>query len=130
ELAGILFELRQYAALFDAHHVPFVLDGEGMESGAGYLLETLLPVDPAYAAPALFAHEAPGLGVIVVSVVQRGAGGSARMLAHGYPLQAQALGPLLALLADRYDIAAELHALGKVVLDDNGRLSAPSVTVH
>lgn len=67
--------------------------------------------------------------MVAISVAQRGSGG-VRTLAHGYPLQPQALGPLVALLADRYGIAAELHALGRVVLDDQGRLAAPAPTLH
>jgi hypothetical protein len=137
EFAGMVFELRQYAALLDAHQLPLLLQppasGEAqddVEVGSGYLLETLAEVEPGYDPPALFAHEAPGLGVVVVTVAQRGEGGRARALAHGYPLQQQALGPLLARLADHYGIAAELHALGRVVLDDSGQLSAPAAALH
>ena len=132
ELAGIVFELRQYAALLDAHQLPLRLQpaaGQRAEAAAGYLLETLATPDPGYDAPALFAHEAPGLGVVAISVAQRG-GGTVRALAHAYPLQPQALGPLLALLADRYGIAAELHALGRIVLDGHGRLGAPAAALH
>ena len=57
-------------------------------------------VEPGYDPPTLFAHEAPGLGVVAVSVAQRGAAGAARVLAHAYPLHPQALGPLLASLAE------------------------------
>nr|WP_221444368.1 hypothetical protein [Rhodanobacter sp. MP7CTX1] len=131
--AGVVFELRQYAALLDAHQLPLLLqpvvDGE-REAGAGYLLETLATVEPGYDPPALFAHEAPGLGVVAITVAQRGEAGRARALAHGYPLQQQALGPLLARLADRYGIAAELHALGRIVLDDTGQLGAPTIALH
>jgi hypothetical protein len=131
--AGIVFELRQYAALLDAHQLPLLLQpaapGEA-EAGAGYLLETLATVEPGYEPPTLFAHEAPGLGVVALTVAQRGNGGAARALVHGYPLQPQALGPLLALLADRYGIAAELHALGRIVLDEHGRLGAPATALH
>ncbi|RCS28560.1 hypothetical protein DEO45_16125 [Rhodanobacter denitrificans] len=133
DFAGIVFELRQYAALLDAHQLPLQLQPPGAgasEAASGYLAETLAAVDPGYDPPALFAHEAPGLGVVAVTVAQRGDGGHARALAHGYPLQPQALGPLLALLADRYGIAAELHALGRVVLDDAGRLGAPATALH
>jgi hypothetical protein len=133
ELAGIVFELRQYAALLDAHQLPLQLQpaaGQRAEAAAGYLLETLAAADSGYDVPALFAHEAPGLGVVAISVAQRGAGGTARALAHAYPLQPQALGPLLALLADRYGIAAELHALGRIVLDEHGRLGAPAAALH
>ena len=132
-LAGIVFELRQYAALLAAHQVPLLLQtdaGEQVEAGAGYLLETLAAAEPGHEPPALFAHEAAGLGVIAITVAQRGDGGSARALAHGYPLQPSALGPLLTLLADRHGIAAELHALGRVVLDERGQLGAPATTLH
>ena len=132
-LAGILFELRQYAALLDAHQLPLrlqpVTDRDG-EAGTGYLLETLTTIESDYGSPTLFAHEAPGLGVVAITVAQRGAGGSARALAHGYPLQSQALGPLLALLADRYGIAAEPQALGRIVLDEHGALGAPATALH
>jgi len=130
-LAGIVFELRQYAALLDAHRLPLRLQSTAQtEAEAGYLLETVATVAPGYEPPALFAHEAPGLGVVAITVAQRGEGGTARALAHGYPLQPQALGPLLARLADRYGIAAELHALGRVMLDDRGQLGAPVTALH
>jgi len=131
--AGIVFELRQYAALLDAHRLPLLLQPVAQveaEAGAGYLLETLAVVEPGYEPPTLFAHEAPGLGVVALTVAQRGNGGVARALVHGYPLQPQALGPLLALLADRYGIAADLHALGRIVLDEHGRLGAPATALH
>jgi hypothetical protein len=132
-LAGILFELRQYAALLTAHQLPLSLQadaGEPVEAEAGYLLETLAAAAAGEEPPALFAHEAAGLGVVAITVAQRGDGSSMRTLAHGYPLQPGALAPLLGLLADRYGIAAELHALGRVVLDDGGRLGAPASTLH
>lgn len=133
DFAGIVFELRQYAALLDAHRVPLQLQaaaGHSMASGAGYLLEMFAQADAGYDPPALFAHEAPGLGVVAVSVAQRGAGGVARLLAHGYPLRQQALGPLLAALADHYAIPADLHALGRVWLDASGGLGAPATALH
>ncbi|GAB2541075.1 hypothetical protein GCM10027065_10930 [Rhodanobacter koreensis] len=133
EFAGIVFELRQHAALFDAHQLPLHLQAtaaQEVEAGAGYLLETLAVVDPGYDPPSLFAHEAPGLGVVAISVAQRGAAGGARMLAHAYPLQPQALGPLIALLSGRYGTAAELHALGRIVLDEHGQLGAPATVLH
>ena len=133
DFAGIAFELRQHATLLDAHHLPLRLQaapGQAVEADSGYLLETLAAVDPGYDPPALFAHEARGLGVVAISVAQRGAAGSARVLAHAYPLQPQALGPLVALLGERYGIAAELHALGRIVLDEHGRLGAPATVLH
>lgn len=133
EFAGIVFELRQHAALLDAHNLPLRLRataGQQAEEGTGYLLEILQAVDPGHDGPSLFAHEAPGLGVVAISVAQRGAAGNARVLAHAYPLQPQALGPLVALLSERYGIAAELHALGRIVLDERGQLGAPATALH
>ena len=130
DFAGLVFELRQYAALLAAHHVPLTLEAGDAPASAGYLLDPLDDVDPSYDPPALFAHEAPGLGVVAVTVAQRGEGGFARALAHGYPLQPAALGPLAAELSARFGIAADLHALGRIVLDGNGQLGAPAVPLH
>jgi hypothetical protein len=132
-LAGIVFELRQYAALLDAHRLPLGLqrsDGQTAEADAGYLLETLADADDASEPPTLFAHEAPGLGVVAVTVAQRGESAGPRVLAHGYPLQPQALNPLLALLADRYGAAAATLTRGPIALDRHGALSAPAPAVH
>ncbi|NYE30684.1 hypothetical protein HDE78_003661 [Rhodanobacter sp. K2T2] len=132
-LAGIVFELRQYAALLDAHRLPLRLRPSAdrtVEAGAGYLLETLAAVDDTSEPPTLFAHEAPGLGVVALTVVQRGEGGRARALAHAYPLQPQALNPLLNLLAERYGTTAEQRAHGPITLDPRGALSAPATTLH
>ena len=133
DFAGVLFELRQYAALLEAHGLPLVLqadEGHTVTAAAGYLTETFAHVESGYDAPTLFAHEAPGLGVVAVSVAQRGEGGRARVLAHGYPLQPSALGPLVTALADHHGIPAELHALGRILLDDSGQLSAPATPLH
>ncbi|WP_243048515.1 hypothetical protein [Dyella sp. RRB7] len=129
DFAGIVFELRQYAALLDAHHLPLVLVDRA-EPATGYLLEAFATADSGYDAPALYAHEAPGLGVVAVTVAQRGEGGRARVLAHGYPLHPRALGPLVANLADRYAIASDLHALGRIMLDADGQLGAPADALH
>jgi len=129
--AGIVFELRQYAALLDAHALPLRLQSAPEVDGeAGWLLESVAAADPAYDAPQLYAHEAPGLGVAAVTVAQHGEGGRAQVLAHGYPLQPRALGPLLAALSARYGSAAELQAPGHIVLDEAGRLAAPAMPLH
>jgi len=131
--AGAVFELRQYAALLQAHGLPLHLDGGSFiatEYGPGWLAETVAQADPAYGAPTLFAHEAAGLGVAAVTVAQRGPAGLAHVLAHGYPLQSTALGPLIATLADQFGAAADLHALGKIQLDEQGLLSAPATALH
>lgn len=133
DLAGIVFELRQYAALLDAHRIGLDLasaQASSTDAGPGYLLETFGEPDPAYGEARLYAHEAPGLGVVAVTLAQRGENGRARVLANGYPLQPRALGPLVAVLAERYGLPAELHALGRIVLDDAGRLGAPAQPLH
>ena len=133
DFAGILFELRQYGVLLDAHRVPLHLQpGTSLANaaGPGYLLEMLAETDPGYDAPELFAHEAPGLGIVAVTVAQRGAGGNARVLAHGYPLRPTALGPLLAALADHYTTQGNIQALGRVWLDAEGQLGAPAAPLH
>ncbi|TAL75533.1 MAG: hypothetical protein EPN56_00665 [Rhodanobacter sp.] len=132
DFAGIVFELRQYATILDAHHVPLRLEPTP-EHGAetGWLLEPLADADPRCATPQLYAHEAPGLGVVTVTVAQQGDGsGSPRLLAHGYPIKPRSLGALLAMLADRYGCAAELQMPGHVVLDAAGHLSVPAVSLH
>jgi hypothetical protein len=130
DFAGVVFELRQYAALLDAHRVPLALQDDAAVAGSGYLLEALADADPAYDPPALYAHEAPGLGVVALTVAQRGDGGRARALAHGYPLHPAALGPLATALAGRHGIPADVHALGRVLLDGEGRLGAPATPLH
>jgi hypothetical protein len=128
DFAGVVFELRQYAALLDAHHIPLVLADS--EPASGYLLETFGTAEPAYDAPALYAHEAPGLGVVAVTLAQRGHGGRARVLAHGYPLHPKALGPLVTELAERHGVSPDLHALGCILLDAEGQLGAPAQALH
>ena len=131
DFAGILFELRQYMALLGAHGVALRLDAaEAVHDDAGWLLEPQLAPDPQAATPELYAHEAPGLGVVAVSVAQRGGDPAPRLLAHGYPLTPRALGALLETLATRYGCAAELQAPGHVVLDGQGRLGVPPAPLH
>nr|WP_240148006.1 hypothetical protein [Luteibacter yeojuensis] len=128
EFAGTLFELRQYAALLAAHHVPLHLEGESART-AGYLLEPMAEADPALPPPALYAHEAAGLGMAAITVAQP-APGKARVLAHGYPLAPDALAPLLDAMVERYGATPEIHALGRMLLDAEGALSAPAPVVH
>ena len=83
-----------------------------------------------YDAPVMVAHEAPGLGVVAITVAQRGEGGRARVLAHAYPLQPRALGALARRWPRSYGIAPDLHALGRIVLDADGQLGAPDTPLH
>jgi hypothetical protein len=133
DLAGIVFELRQYAALLEAHGLALELASEQASStaaGSGYLLEVFGTPDPAYGEARLYAHEAAGLGVAMATLAQRGENGRARVIANGYPLQPRALGPLVAALAERYGVPADLHALGRVVLGEDGRPGAPVEPLH
>jgi len=132
DFAGIVFELRQYAALLEAHHIPLQLQSVGTTTAAldGYLLETHATADAALGSPQLFAHEAPGLGVVAVTAAQVAGAARVRVLAHGYPLQSRALGPLLLQLAEQHGAASELQALGRIVLDEGGALAAPTAITH
>ncbi|GAB2573921.1 hypothetical protein ISP15_04785 [Dyella jejuensis] len=131
--AGAMFELRQYAALLHAHGLALVLDataGIDPAHGDGWLAETVAVADATYEAPTLFAHEAAGLGIVAVTVAQRGHAGRARVLAHAYPLRPAALGPLIAAFSNRFGASSDLHALGRIVLDESGSLSAPATALH
>ena len=128
EFAGTLFELRQYAALLDAHRVPLRMDGDAKRDEP-FFVEHVAEADPALPPAELYAHEAAGLGMAAVTVAQP-LPGKARILAHGYPLAPSALGPLLDALAGRYDATPHLHTLGKILLDANGALDAPAPALH
>ncbi|RUL76113.1 hypothetical protein [Dyella choica] len=128
--AGAVFELRQYAALLEAHGLPLQLEGEPLLAGPGWLAETLAEADPAYGAPALFAHEAAGLGVVAVTVAQAGPARRAQVLAHAYPVQPTALGAVVTMLADRFGASSDLHAMGRIQLDEQGLLGAPAAALH
>ncbi|GAP65689.1 hypothetical protein MBSD_n0980 [Mizugakiibacter sediminis] len=122
--AGSLFELRQSAALLAAHHLPLRIGGETPRDG--YVIEPLAAARAELGAPTLHAHEAPGLGVVAVSVAQAAPGGT-HLLAHGYPLTRAALGALCEALALRYGAAPHLQRLGRIVLDADARaLAVPS----
>lgn len=126
-LAGLIFELRQYAALLAAHGLPLQLR-QGL-AGEGWLYEPLAEPRPDLEAPRLYGHHAPGLGLTVLTVAQR-SGGQPHLLAHGYPLDARALPSLRAVLAGRYGGAPELEPLDGLWLDDEGRLTAPATALH
>jgi hypothetical protein len=109
--AGWLFELRQFAALCDAHALPFAVGTDDIA------IAHLDAPDPALPPPRLYAHEAPGLGVVVVSAAQSQPS-HARMLAHGWP-------------AARYGAAGPLHRLGRIVLDPAAAaLAVPPESLH
>jgi len=132
DFAGVVFELRQYAALLEAHRIPLRLQpsGSATEAADGYLLETHASADVERGSPRLFAHEAAGLGVVAVTAAQVSGPDHVRVLAHGYPLRPQALGPLLQRLAELHGMAGELQALGRIVLDEGGALAAPAAIIH
>ncbi|MET0616282.1 MAG: hypothetical protein ABWZ54_00850 [Luteibacter sp.] len=128
EFAGTLFELRQYAALLNAHRIGLTMHG-GSAATDGFLIEALAEADPAQPPARLYAHEAPGLGMAAITVAQP-VPGKARVLAHGYPLAPNALAPLLETLAERYGTESEVHTLGRMLLDAEGALTAPAPALH
>ena len=125
DFAALIFELRQYAALLQAHQLPLQL-ADGGDSAPGCLLETLARAEPQLPPPQLLAHEAPGLGVVAVTVAQTQPDGGTRVLGHAYPLTPQAWTTLPAQLAREHGSTAAVRMLGEVVLDAQGRLAAPA----
>jgi hypothetical protein len=125
-LAGMLFELRQSAALLHAHGIGMgVHDAHAdVEPALNAIVETLAQVDPGRAAPALFAQQAPGLGTVALSVAQND-GTQSRVLAHAYPLGGSVQG-LVGALADRYGVEARVAELGRLHLDTDGALGVPA----
>src|SRR5699024_12631604 len=76
----------------------------------------------------LYAHEAPGLGVVALSVAQR-RDNQVRMLANAWPLSPD-LGRIRRQLADAWSCDAEPDYLGHVHLDAAGHLTVPTATTH
>lgn len=129
--AGWLFELRQYAALLAAHRLPLQFDGNA--GSATLPLQLLADADPALPPPQLYAHEARGLGIVVVSVAQLPAAGRPRLLAHAWPLEPAGLDAAVAGLARRFGAAPVLHRLGRVQLDADAAaltVAAPATPLH
>ncbi|HEX7338994.1 MAG TPA: hypothetical protein VF271_03570 [Rhodanobacteraceae bacterium] len=118
-LAGIVFELRQYAALLAAHHVEVGFDGAWYEPGQHVAIDRVAERDGTLPAPTLFAHEAAGLGIIALTVAQPG-----RLLAHAW-LVGRDLEAACHQLAERYGCASKPQKLGRIVFDDKGQLAAP-----
>lgn len=116
--AGWLFELRQYAGLFAAHQVALRFDANAND--ASLPVQLLADVDPALPVASLYAHEARGLGVVVITVAQVAAHGAARVLAHAWPLDQAALGDGVAQLAARFGASPQLQRLGRIVFDAAG----------
>ncbi|RAP57239.1 hypothetical protein [Oleiagrimonas sp. MCCC 1A03011] len=121
-LAGWVFELRQFAAVLQAHAVPMQLDGNADDASTRFL-DIHAPADPALPPPALYTHRAPGLGVIAVSVAQTD-GARMHVLANALLLGGR-LDDHLAVLAARFDADAAPHELERVHLDADRRLTPP-----
>jgi hypothetical protein len=127
-LAAIIFELRQYAALLAAHRLPLVFDHGDYDAVHGHLVETVASADPAAGDVALYAHEAPGLGIVALSAAQVH-GVATRVLAHGYPLAGDT-DALRATLARRHGSDGDIQRLGRIHLDIDGLLGVPARAVH
>ncbi len=128
ELGGIVFELRQYAALLGAHRIPLAFDAGHHDVDGQFVVDTLAATDPQLPPPRLYAHTAPGLGTIALSVAQMRAN-DAHRLALAWPL-APDLGAACRYLADTYACPQEPERLGDVVLDTNGQLRLPAAATH
>ncbi len=132
DFAGIIFELRQYAALLHAHHIPLQLQATAMGTEAmdGYLLEDVASAEPALGLVRLYAHQAPGLGVVALTAAQAAAHGGVRVLAHGYPLRPGALDRLRQRLGGCPGMAGALPSQGPIVFSEDGGLCAAGAAAH
>nr|WP_221265778.1 hypothetical protein [Oleiagrimonas soli] len=123
-LAGWVFELRQYAAVLQAHAVPMHLD-DACTDDAMLSVETCADPDPALPAPVLYTHRAPGLGVIAISVAQTDAT-RMRVLANALVLGGRLEAHLHALGA-RFGADGAVQTLDRVHLDADRSLTPPPV---
>lgn len=106
-LAGVIFELRQYAAMLSAHRLPLVFVDGDYDATQGWLIETLATPDADADPPTLHAHDAPGLGTVGVSVSQR-VGSGTHTLAHAWLLGGR-LEALCDSLSTRFGSASTLQ---------------------
>ena len=80
-------------------------------------MQAIAEADPALPPAQLYAHEARGLGLVVVSVAQPRVQAAARLLAQAWPVDPAQLDTALAQLAARYGAAPSLQRLGCILLD-------------
>lgn len=128
QLAGILFELRQYSAVLNAHGIAFGF--EGTAPTVGYAMEVVNDPNPTFGKPRLFAHQARGLGVVAVTVAQTQGSAEPRILAHGFPLAGDAMETMLQALHARYDADETITDLGTLFFAPGRRLAVPAASVH
>lgn len=124
-LAGMVFELRQYAAVLQAHRLSLAFDHDG-DPEPNRIVEHLAEPDTSLAPPALLAHSAPGLGVIALSVAQID-GPHVHPLAHALCLGGR-LADHAQALAGRYGCPARVGEPVRVQVDAQGRLLLPSAS--
>lgn len=122
-LAGIVFELRQYAALLSAHHIPLAFVDSHYDADGVFVVDTLAEADPALGQAHLYAHEAPGLGVIALTVAQMH-DGHANVLANAWPLSPQ-LDAACHYLAEHFNCPTQPEQRGRVQLGPAGQLGIP-----
>ncbi len=128
DLAGIVFELRQYITLLRAHRIALVFDTGTCDAGESCVVDHQARPDPALGAVRLYAHEAPGLGVVAISVAQQ-EGSQPRILANAWPLS-PGLEPVYRYLADTYGSPLEPDDRGALLLGADGALAVPAATLH
>lgn len=124
ELAGIVFELRQYAALLGAHAIPVGFETGTLDADTTCITESLAEPEPALGPARLYAHEAPGLGVVALSVAQC-KDDRVRLLANGWLLSPD-LERARRHLVETLDCESDVISLGRIHLDDAGHLTVPA----
>ncbi len=120
--AAIIFELRQYAALLDAHRLALQIEHAERQADGRFWLQTLAAADATLEPPQLFIHEAPGLGAVTVTVAQC-AGQRSHLLAHAYLLAGDAE-TVCTQLREQFDASSPPQRLGRVHIAD-GCLDVP-----
>ena len=117
--------------LLGAHGVSMQFDGDASETSLP--VQVLAAPDPSLPPPRLFAHEARGLGVVVISVAQVAPDRRVRLLAQAWPLDQVGFDVGIPALAARYGASAGLERLGGIELDaDAGDLAVnlPGPALH
>ena len=110
------YDLDNAAKLYPAHATTGSAHGVTDVANIMGVLERMAEPQPGSGATELFAHEAPGLGIIAVTAAQRTPHG-VHVVAHGFPFAAGGLVPLLDALRAEFGVDAPLHRLGRIALD-------------
>ncbi|MDA3914148.1 hypothetical protein [Oleiagrimonas sp.] len=124
-LAGLVFELRQYAAVLQAHHLALRFEHDG-DAEPTRIVEHLAESDASLPPPTLHAHTAPGLGIIALSIAQA-EGNHVHPLAHALIIGGRIQEHAQA-LARRYGRDAQMAEPKRIRVDARGRFVLTSET--